>query len=82
LLRTALIAAASLTLAGCVGGTFAEATQDVNQEYAMAQQLRDRCNATGDVDDCLVWYEFRDARSAYGPTYERGLDRWIANGPY
>lgn len=82
MIRTFTLTAAALALAGCQLPGFSEATGDVNAEFALAQQLRDRCNTSGDVDDCLAWREFQEGRSMPAWQYDAALDRWIANGPY
>lgn len=72
-------------LSGCVAPTFQDATDSVNQEFALAVQLRDRCAATGDVEHCLAWHEYREANTPEGSqpaTYDRMVARWEANGPY
>ena len=69
-------------LAGCTVETFDSATQSVNEEFALAQQLRDRCRASGDVDHCLAWHEYRAAHQQPGFNYDASLDLWIERGPY
>ena len=82
MLRPFALALCCLSASACQMSGFAEATQDVNAEFALAQQLRDRCAATGDLDDCLTWREFQEGRSIPAWQYEQALERWIANGPY
>jgi len=71
-----------MVLAGCQLPGFEGAAQDVNDEFTVARQLRDRCDATADVDDCVAWLQFKETRSMPSWEYDRALDRWIANGPY
>lgn len=76
------VIAAAIALTGCTVETFDSATRSVNEEFALAQQLRDRCRATGDIDHCLAWHEFRSSHAQPGLNYDAALDRWIEHGPY
>ena len=81
-----LALACFLSLAACddvAVKTFADATNDVNEGFALGQQLRDRCNATGDLDDCLDWSNYKAAEESVGLLdYDKALARWEAKGPY
>jgi len=81
-MRLLAAAAIAATLSACTIETFETATQSVNEEFALAQQLRDRCSTSGNVDHCLAWQQFRAANESPGYNYDAALDRWIANGPY
>lgn len=63
---------------------FDDATQDVNEGFALGKQLRDRCKATGDIDHCKDWQEYKRAEEAQNPLldYDKALARWEAVGPY
>lgn len=80
MLRIALPAV--MLLAGCQLPGFADATQDVNNEFALAVQMRDRCSATADVDHCLAWRQFQESRPILAWQYEQALSRWERLGPY
>lgn len=81
-MRLALPLTCALALSGCTVETFGSATRGVNEEFALAQQLRDRCDGTGDVDHCLAWQQYRQANGVPGYNYDAMLDRWIERGPY
>lgn len=85
--RPLAIVAAVLTLSACEGAavkTFSDATRNVNEDFALGKQLRDRCAATNDIDHCKQWVDYKRAEEAENPLldYEKGLARWEANGPY
>lgn len=80
-----IIAALSLTACGDMAvKTFSDATKGVNEDFTIGQQLRDRCQATGNVDHCLTWNEYKRAEEAKNPLmdYDKALARWEAKGPY
>lgn len=81
-MRLAIALGIITAISACTVETFESATQSVNEDFAFAQQLRDRCRSTGDVDHCLAWHQFRSANEPAGYNYDAMLDRWIARGPY
>ena len=85
-MRLSLIALLPVAaLAGCMSvKTFDDATKDVNEGFALGKQLRDRCNATQDIDHCRVWVEYKRSEEAQNEflDYDKGLARWEAKGPY
>ena len=71
-----VMTAFAATLMACdTTKTFSDVTADVNAEFALAKQLRDRCAATGDIDHCLAWQDFKRERSAENPLidYDKAL---------
>ena len=64
--------------------TFSDATRNVNEDFRMGQQLRDRCNATQNIDHCKAWLDYKRAEEAENPLmdYEKALARWEERGPY
>jgi hypothetical protein len=64
--------------------TFSGATADVNEGFALGRSLRDRCAATGDVDHCLDWQNYKKAAEADNALldYDKALARWERFGPY
>jgi hypothetical protein len=80
-----LAAFTALTACGDVAiKTFSDATEDVNEGFALGKQLRDRCEATDDVDHCLAWREYKEAAEAENQLldYDKALARWEDKGPY
>lgn len=87
MLRIAAALSIVVAVAGCddvAVKTFADATQDVNEGFALGKKLRDRCASTGNVDHCKAWLDYKRAEEAQvvGLSYEKALARWEANGPY
>lgn len=84
--RFALAIPLVLSLAACDAGvkTFSDATSNVNEGYAMGKRLRDRCNATQNIDHCKAWLDHKRAAEAENALldYDKGLARWEAKGPY
>lgn len=79
------LALSALALSGCLAvKTLSDATSDVNDGFALGKQLRDRCNATKDIDHCKAWVEYKRAAEAENTLmdYDRALARWEAKGPY
>lgn len=71
------------TVAGCQ--TFGSIAADVDEMFRIGQQLRDRCAATGDVDDCRAWRDYQRDESAGQPSwydFDRALENWERNGPF
>lgn len=82
-----LYIAAVLSLSACQTAavkTFGDVTQDVNDEFVLGQQLRDRCRTTGDLDHCIAWNEYKKSEEADNPLmdYDKALARWEQYGPY
>lgn len=80
-----LIGFLPLALSACMSvKTFDDATQDVNEGFALGAQLRDRCAETGDIDHCKEWLEYKRAEEAENPMmdYDKALARWEEKGPY
>lgn len=87
MLRLILPVVAALALSGCEDvaiKTFADATADVNEEFALGRQLRDRCASTRDVDHCQSWIQYKQAEEAENGLldYDKALARWERLGPY
>ena len=83
----AFVVASVVAVAGCQDvavKTFSDATSDVNEGFVIGRQLRDRCNATGDVDHCKDWVEYKQAAESENALldYDKALARWEAKGPY
>ena len=47
--------------------TFDDATQNVNEGFALGARLRDRCVATNDLGHCKEWIEYKRAEEAAPP---------------
>jgi hypothetical protein len=64
--------------------TFADATSDVNEGFALGRQLRDRCAVTGNPDHCLTWMQYKHAEESDNGLldYDKALVRWESKGPY
>lgn len=71
-------------LAACTLQTFDSATQNVNDDFALGAQLRDRCATTQNVDHCLAWRDYKRREEAENPlmNYDAALARWEREGPY
>ena len=72
-------------LSGCMAvKTFDDATENVNEGFALGARLRDRCAATNDLDHCKEWIEYKRAEEAENPLmdYDKALARWEEKGPY
>ncbi len=87
MLRMIAASCVALSLSACgdvAVKTFSDATGDVNEGFVLGKQLRDRCAATGDVDHCLAWSNYKRAEEADNALldYDKALARWEANGPY
>ena len=83
--RMSALTACAVTLSGCLAvQTFDSVTENVNEEFALGAQLRDRCSATGDIDHCQAWIEYKRSEEADNPLmdYDAALARWEAKGPY
>lgn len=88
MLKPICLTLAALSLSACMSDagikTFSDATDDVNEGFAIGKQMRDRCAATGDLDHCKEWREYKIAEEADNPMldYDKALARWEAKGPY
>ena len=86
-LPTMLLVFSVISICGCSGpaiSSFPEASNDVNSNFALGRQLRDRCQYTFDLKDCLEWREYKAAQELANPStnYEEDLARWEQEGPY
>lgn len=83
-MRALLLSISIFALSACTLQTFDSVTDNVNNDFALGAQLRDRCAITQDLSDCLAWRNYKNAEEAKNPlmNYDAALSRWEREGPY